>query len=1809
MLIHRWMRVAMFVPLLALVLSSLPFQHPAVLAGHESSNVLLPESESIALAQEEPAITFSADLPDREMVVPALQNPNQDEVFYFVLPDRFNDADPTNNVGDDPGGTTEADILRHGYYPQDKGYYHGGDMQGITERLDYLQELGITAIWMAPVLKNRPVQGPPDITNPATSAGYHGYWTIDYTSIDPHFGSNADLQTLIDEAHARGMKVFFDIITNHTADVIQYEPNSSEYRSKEEFPYRDAEGNPFNDRNFVNQVFPDMDPAISFPYRPVFATPEDATVKKPDWLNNPELYHNRGNTDFVGEDEDSVYGDFFGLDDLFTERPEVVEGMKDIFKTWIRDYRIDGFRIDTVKHVNIEFWQDFIPEIEQYAHEGVAEDGVEPIPEFFMFAEAYIEEDVPYLSYFTTEGTLPSALDFPFQTAIRNYVSRGQTSEGLRNFFARDDLYTDFNSNVYRLPTFTGNHDMGRFGYFLTQDDPDATNDELLARTRLAHGMLYFARGMPVIYYGDEQGFIGDGNDKDARETMFGTVTESYLDNEFIGSDISPAEDKFIQTHPIYEALQQFGQVYQQHRTLRYGAQIHRYSSEADGGDIYAFSRIDRNEQVEYVIAFNNAAATKTATFDTFFNPDVYAGVSTFEAVYPADNPDITTNITGELTLSVPPVDVVIYRSVSALGARDSAPNITITAPLSGTEVFGPVFGDRVEVAAELDQDSFAEVTFLVKIGDANEYTYVGTDNNAPYRVYYDVTNIAVGTALTFKAIVNDLNLDVYGGFNVDSDTTVVNVVEKPAEPVPPCVSVDYAIIHYNRPDGDYDGWGVYLFGPGVDESELTTWPETRPFAGEDAFGRFAFVKVKDANQQIGFIIQNNGVKDTEPDRFFVPAQNPQIWIKQGDETIYTSQAAAQGYATAHYNRPGGDYDGWGLYLFGEGVAESELTTWPENRPFTGSDDFGVTSQIELANPEAQVGFIVQNNGTKDTDPDRFFTPAQTPSIWLKQGDGATYTSEAAAENMAVIHYRRPDGDYGDYTSDDFTDFWGLHVWTGAANPTDWPAPIKPAGTDAFGVYFEVALVEGATELAYILHRGDEKDQPADQFLDLGTYGHEVWVLQGVEDYILPIVGGGCGVVAPEARNAYWEDKDTIVWEGIEANEDNVYRLYYSPDGGMTIDEEFGSVEGGEFKELALVQPPQLSQDATGPARFDVLNTTDVELRTILQSQTIVTENDTEGRLINATGVLAAGALDDLYSAAVDEPLGVVYDGTVPTLRLWAPTAQSVSLQRFADSTTAVSTTVPMTFDATTGIWSAEGSADWTGQYYLYSVAVYVPSLDEVVTNLVTDPYSFSLSTNSQRSQIVDLNASNLKPSNWDDLDKPALRDFADVVLYELHVRDFSVSDPSVPEEQRGTFAAFTNPNTNGMQHLINLAEAGLSHVHLLPVFDIATVNEDKSAWQQPDLAALEAAAPDSEIQQALVAAVQEEDPFNWGYDPYHYTVPEGSYSTNPDGTTRIVEFREMVQSLNTNGLRVVMDVVYNHTNASGQNERSVLDKIVPEYYHRLNDDGTVQQASCCPDTATEHAMMEKLMIDSLRVWATQYKVDGFRFDLMGFHTVENMVNVRQMLDSLTLTEDGVDGAKIFVYGEGWDFGGLSNNPDYTNATQVNLGNTAIEIGTFNDRLRDAARGGSPVDGPSIQDQGFVTGLVYDANGVTRGTEQEQAERLLLFQDQIRVGLTGNLRDYTLTNRNGDVVRGAEIPYGGSPTGYTTDPQQAITYVEAHDNETLFDVIQLKAAATATLVRARADAEHGQQPGAAWAGCAVHPRGPGTAALEGHGPR
>lgn len=595
-------------------------------------------------------------------------------------------------------------------------------------------------------------------------------------------------------------------------------------------------------------------------------------------------------------------------------------------------------------------------------------------------------------------------------------------------------------------------------------------------------------------------------------------------------------------------------------------------------------------------------------------------------------------------------------------------------------------------------------------------------------------------------------------------------------------------------------------------------------------------------------------------------------------------------------------------------------------------------------------------------------------------------------------------------------------------------------------------------------------------------------------------------------------------------------------------------------------------------------------LKDLFKGEIYAIASDADGNQIAATAIQYAGALDALYAEqAAELEYGAIVDGDATTFRLWAPTATAVELVVY-NANKGVNQTVAMVEDRATGSWSVElPTADVDRLFYRYAMTVYQPNQQKTFQYEVTDPYSLSLSMNSLYSQVVNLDDADLKPSGWDSLAAPHSQDgsaLANMVIYEAHVRDFSSTDETT--ENRGKYLALTETGTTPVEHLRALSEAGLTHLHLMPVFDIATINEDPAQVANIDddfskLCEVNPAVNDSEFAgycasgstiaevfaelvdgdsaenpqvQALNEYVRGVDGYNWGYDPFHFTVPEGSYATDAEGTQRIVEFREMVQSVKDDlGLNIVVDVVYNHTNASGLADKSVFDKVVPMYYQRLSSNGQVETSTCCDNTAPEHAMYAKFIDDSIKVWVDAYKIDAFRWDLMGHHPLEQMVN--------TLEAARTVNPEVYFYGEGWNFGEVENDRRFVQATQPNLFGTGI--GSFSDRLRDAVRGGSPFDeAEQIRaTQGFGNGALVAPNELVEVDDSERT-RALHQADLTRLGMAGNLADFVMVTHEGRALPGSAVDYNGQPAGYAKDPWEIQNYVSKHDNQTLWDINMYK---------------------------------------------
>ena len=760
-------------------------------------------------------------------------------------------------------------------------------------------------------------------------------------------------------------------------------------------------------------------------------------------------------------------------------------------------------------------------------------------------------------------------------------------------------------------------------------------------------------------------------------------------------------------------------------------------------------------------------------------------------------------------------------------------------------------------------------------------------------------------------------------------------------------------------------------------------------------------------------------------------------------------------------------------------------------------------------------------------------------------------------------------------------------------------APLLEPTGDGTYTYSTTALPEGDYEFKVAIGGSDNENYGQDGTVGGANYQFAtkanklVTFTYDSSTHKVAIASADAPVAGNGEQRAYWVTSNILAWptsllpEGVtraqvlDGSAKLSYELVTAPEGGAGLSD--GAVTGatttaltvaGDLPAEVTTAHPNLNGYIALKAPID-----EAVAREALTGQIAVAQKS--GESVNAfTGVQIAPVLDSLYAqAATQASYGVNWnEAGNPTFALWAPTAKSVALVSWNTSTPSGSDAdIPgdgLRTEAVRGDdgrWSVDNAAGeiHEGAQYLWEVTVYVPETGKVEKNLVTDPYSVSLTVDSTRSVAVNMNNPSTVPAVWTNSKAPVIQDDAQRSIYELHVRDFSAADTSVPEYMRGTYMAFTQFESNGMRHLDELARAGMNTVHLLPTFDIATIPEKRAEQRTPAIP--EDAGPASEEQQAAVSAVADQDAYNWGYDPLHWMAPEGSYATSShqNGGARVREFRSMVGGLHSIGMQVVLDQVYNHTPAAGQSATSVLDRVVPGYYQRLNASGGVETSTCCSNVATENAMSEHLMIDSMIHWAKYYHVDGFRFDLMGHHPAAEMKRAQEALKSLTLEKDGVDGSRLYIYGEGWNFGEVANNALFTQATQGQLDGTGI--GAFNDRLRDAVHGGGPFDEDHRVFQGFGSGAFSDFNDLDTRPESERRADYLHRVDLVKLGLAGNLKDYTLTTYDGKTVSGAQLDYNGQGAGFASQPAENVNYVDAHDNETLFDLVTYKMPADAPM--------------------------------------
>ena len=873
---------------------------------------------------------------------------------------------------------------------------------------------------------------------------------------------------------------------------------------------------------------------------------------------------------------------------------------------------------------------------------------------------------------------------------------------------------------------------------------------------------------------------------------------------------------------------------------------------------------------------------------------------------------------------------------------------------------------------------------------------------------------------------------------------------------------------------------------------------------------------------------------------------------------------------TIHYQRDNGDTAGWQVHTWGAGRDPG----WNQGHNAVGQDSFGAVYEIPLASNAGTVGYLFHRFDDKDhSGADQSYTlkPGKN-EIWRRQNDPVTYTSRPAGGASPVqdlrqvrVHYKRFDANYS---------AWGLHLWASSGldaarmppNVTidQWGNAVgfdrMPGYAQGAGeVVFDIPVLNpkddaGRTQLEFIVHgkapNENDKDGRNDNIrvrfpqLSVANQTGEIWLVQG--DPTVYYSPPDLRRVSTTDARAFFLNKDFIQWPANDGS--GVVKLYRSTRGQLVV-VKGEAVRGHEgFQELTpytgavpAAATERFKWIGSG-ARFQLPAKYVARLPEFLRGQLVLVQEDASGKVQNATTLQLPGALDDIYASAErEQELGVTIKGGSTHWKLWAPTAQRVLLFTYPDATGAAESVMDATLNPSTGIWSASRPGDLTGKTYRFGVEVFVRGIG-VVRNLVTDPYSVSLSANGQRSWVGSLSAPALKPAGWDASRAPAkVAATPDMSIYELHVRDFSINDTSVSSANRGKYLAFTESSSRGMQHLKGLADAGLTDVHLLPVYDLVSVNE--AGCTTPNVPN---AAPDSEEQQAAVQAERGSDCFNWGYDPHHFNAPDGSYASQAnDGAQRVLEFRRMVMGLHGAGLRVGLDVVYNHTSASGQTQTSVLDRVVPGYYHRYNESGDIERSTCCENTATENLMMGKLMSDSVLLWAREYKISSFRFDIMG-HQPRSVMEAMQARLRTEL------GREVQFLGEGWNFGEVADGRRFVQASMWSLNGSGI--GTFSPFARDAIRGGGPMDGGNalVANQGFVNGLWYDPN--PQGALKSRNE-LMWFGDLIKAGLAGSIRSYTLQAHWGETKRLEEL----NGAGYVVEPGEAVNYIENHDNQTLFD--------------------------------------------------
>jgi glycosidase len=616
------------------------------------------------------------------------------------MPDRYANGDPSNDTG---GLTGTRNVT--GYDASSIGWFHGGDLKGLTgtctdpvHGLARIKGLGFNAIWVTPAVVNQVSQG--------DSAGYHGYWGLDFTRVDPHLGSDQDFADFASCAHSLGMKVILDVVVNHTGDIVQ----TSGGGTFSTLPYRDCHGKVFDPARYVGKrTFPCLS-ARFMPETPL-VLPSLAKAKTPAWLNDVTNYHDRGNIDFSSCSQ-SCYeqGDLFSLDDLFTEKPAVEQGLVRIYADWITKYRLDGFRVDTARHLNAGFWRLWVPRMIAAARSAGVND-------FQIFGEAPITDSIELSAYVRDRG-LPSVLDFPFQDAATGYASGGSSAVAMLNRLQDDDYFRGPAGTDPTLPTFLGNHDQGRAAQRISQAGGGLSGDALLRHTLLGYDLLYLLRGAPVVYYGDEVGMIGTGGDQQARQDMFPTqVTEWQTQPRIGGPPIGTGSSFDVTDNPIELELRTLGRLRDSVPALSTGSAVVRLAR----GPLLAVSRVDRAARKEYLVLFNNSTAPAAATVQTATPSSSWTAL--------LGSARAASDGSGKLSVTVPPLSALLLEPAAPLPQRKLGPPRLTAAPDSLSTLFA--------LSASLPTLDPASVTFAVRRG-GGAWRRIDVDDSPPFRGFLE---------------------------------------------------------------------------------------------------------------------------------------------------------------------------------------------------------------------------------------------------------------------------------------------------------------------------------------------------------------------------------------------------------------------------------------------------------------------------------------------------------------------------------------------------------------------------------------------------------------------------------------------------------------------------------------------------------------------------------------------------------------------------------------------------------------------------------------------------------------------------------------------------------------------------------------------------------------------------------------------------------------------------------------------------------------------------------------------------------------